>query len=183
MNLSDFSYSRINLVIQSILCLTILGLIVRDQAHSEVRPPEHQKVLEGPLNRSKSFDGDTFRLVGSDQKIRLWGIDAPETKQTCTRQGEAWACGQASARALSELVGVRSIHCEVKTRDTRYNRLVAVCWVGEIEINEWMVQSGWALAYQSYTKHYLSQERIARDQHLGVWAGSIQNPWDFRRAR
>ena len=40
-------------------------------------------VLVGSLNYLKPYDGDTFWLTGSATKIRLMGVDAPESRQTC----------------------------------------------------------------------------------------------------
>ena len=66
-------------------------------------------------------DGDTIWI--SDTKIRLHGIDAPETKQECSRQdGSSYRCGEASADALRILIGSEPTRCEDDTCD-RYKRL------------------------------------------------------------
>lgn len=61
------------------------------------------------------FDGDTLDIHG--QPIRLHGIDAPESRQTCLADGERWRCGQQAALALVDKID-------------RYGRIVAVCSVG-----------------------------------------------------
>ena len=72
-------------------------------------------------------DGDTLRIGA--QKIRLHGIDAPESKQTCRSGGKAWRCGAAAPRALRERIAGRSIACDERDRD-KYGRIVAVCGPG-----------------------------------------------------
>jgi endonuclease YncB( thermonuclease family) len=126
-------------------------------------------------------DGDTLGI--RDQKIRLHGIDAPEASQRCTRpSGEEWRCGQKAALALSEKIGRRNVRCEGTKRD-RWQRLIAVCYVGEQDLNAWLVRRGWAVAYRKYSKDYVSHEDRARQAKRGVWSGSFDMPWDWRKAR
>ena len=89
-------------------------------------------------------DGDTLRIGA--HKIRLHGIDAPESKQTCRAGGETWRCGAAVTRALRERLGGRPVACEERDRD-RYGRIVAVCRLAGEDVNAWMVSQGWAVAY------------------------------------
>ena len=69
-------------------------------------------------------DGDTLR-IGSE-RIRLHGIDAPESAQSCRAGGKTWACGAAATRALRERIAGRPVECAERDRD-RYGRIVAVC--------------------------------------------------------
>ena len=87
-------------------------------------------------------DGDTLR-IGSE-RIRLHGIDAPESKQSCRARGETWACGAAATRALRERIGGRSVECAERDRD-RYGRIVVVSQVVGVDVNAWMVEQGWPL--------------------------------------
>ena len=50
-------------------------------------------------------DGDTLRI--GPERIRLHGIDAPESAQSCRAGGKTWACGAAATRALRERIGRR----------------------------------------------------------------------------
>src|SRR5215475_8270074 len=68
------------------------------------------------------IDGDTIEIHG--QRIRLYGIDAPEASQLCDLDGKPWRCGQASANALADNIGRRTVMCEPRDRD-RYGRLVS----------------------------------------------------------
>ena len=125
------------------------------------------------------IDGDTLDVDGT--RVRLWGIDAPEGKQTCQRDGVAWLCGQEAAKALREFLSGKQIACETKDID-RYKRQVSVCRVGPIEVNDWLTRQGWALDYRQYSKGiYADAENEARNAKRGLWAGKFTPPWEWRR--
>ena len=128
--------------------------------------------------RARVVDGDTLDVGGV--RIRLHGVDAPESRQTCVAGGRRWACGERATRALAGLVGGRTVSCEERDRD-RYGRAVAVCRVGGRDVNAWMVSQGLALAYRRYSRDYVGEEASARDARLGMWRGDFVPPWDWRR--
>jgi endonuclease YncB( thermonuclease family) len=129
----------------------------------------------------RAIDGDT--LAYRDDKVRLHGIDAPENAQHCLdASGGDYRCGVAATKALETFVAGREIRCSGTDRD-KYGRLIAVCQVGGREINRWMVSAGWARAYLRYSRDYAAEERDAEQARRGLWAGSFEAPWDFRRAR
>jgi endonuclease YncB( thermonuclease family) len=77
------------------------------------------------IGRASVIDGDTIEIRG--QRIRLFGIDAPESRQTCTdAQGAGYRCGQRAAQALDYRISESPVTCEPKDKD-RYGRIVAVC--------------------------------------------------------
>jgi endonuclease YncB( thermonuclease family) len=129
--------------------------------------------------RASVIDGDTIEIHGT--RIRLFGIDAPESDQSCTVRGKEFRCGQRAALALSDEIGNRVVNCEAKDRD-RYGRVVAVCLAGGEDINAWMVVNGWALAYWHYSNDYVSQEEQAAKSKIGIWQGEFAPPWDWRRS-
>ena len=136
------------------------------------------EVLEG---RASVIDGDTVEIHG--QRIRLHGIDAPESRQLCTTpQGEDWRCGQRAALALADRIDGATLRCEPRTTD-RYKRLIAVCFARGEDINKWMVAQGWALAYRQYSKDYVPVEALARSARLNIWSGEFQAPWNWRKER
>lgn len=133
------------------------------------------------IGRATVIDGDTLGI--RDQKIRLHGIDAPEASQHCMRpNGKEWRCGQQAANALSDKIGHRNVRCVGDKRD-RWGRLIAVCFLGSQDLNAWLVQQGWAVAYRHYSKDYVPLEDGARQAKAGVWSGAFEMPWEWRRAR
>jgi len=125
-------------------------------------------------------DGDTLRI--GENRIRLFGIDAPEGKQSCQRDGVAWLCGQEAAKFLREMVGGRSLTCQEKDRD-RYGRSVAICILSDgRDIGAEMVAAGMALAYRQYGgSTYDAAEADAKKFARGLWSGTFQPPWEWRR--
>ncbi len=137
---------------------------------------------EGPIEGTASvIDGDTIEIHG--QRIRLHGIDAPESRQLCVLPtGKKWRCGQAAALALSDHIGRATIRCEPRDHD-RYRRVVAVCFKGEDDLNRWMAANGWAVAYRNYSLDYVVDEDHARVAQLNIWSGRFEMPWDWRASR
>ena len=128
--------------------------------------------------KPRIIDGDTIHIKSN--KIRLHGIDAPETKQTCEIDNEDWDCGKQSTKELKNLINNQKVECITNDID-RYNRYVAICYVNEININQWMVESGWAIAYRYYSTDYIIQEKYARDNKLGVWKSEFMKPYAYRQ--
>jgi len=124
-------------------------------------------------------DGDSLEIRGI--RIRLHGIDAPESRQLCTRPSdETWRCGQQAALALSDRIGRRGVSCESRDTD-RYGRTIAVCSQDGVDLNAWMVREGWAVSYRQYSRDYVSGETEARRAGRNIWSGTFVMPWDWRR--
>jgi endonuclease YncB( thermonuclease family) len=125
------------------------------------------------------IDGDTVEI--RSVRIRLHGIDAPESRQLCTRpSGQTWRCGQQAALALSDRIGRRSVSCVARDTD-RYGRIIAVCSQDGVDLNAWMVAEGWAVAYRQYSRDYVKDETEARRAGRNIWSGTFVMPWDWRR--
>jgi endonuclease YncB( thermonuclease family) len=123
-------------------------------------------------------DGDTVQIDAT--KIRLTGIDAPETDQVCLDPiGERWACGITARDELVEHVGGRPWTCHISGAD-RYGRSLAACEVDGEDIQRWMVRSGWALSFVRYSHAYDADEAMARSAQEGIWVGAFIAPWDWR---
>jgi endonuclease YncB( thermonuclease family) len=127
---------------------------------------------------ARAIDGDTLELAG--ERIRLWGIDAPERSQTCRLAAQAWRCGQDAAKALARLLEAGPIECEPRDRD-RYGRLVARCTAAGSDIAAVMVRDGWALDFARYSDGaYLADQQVARAARAGLWRGQFVPPWQWR---
>lgn len=120
-------------------------------------------------------DGDTITL--SNERIRLRGIDAPEYMQLCRKDGADYPCGKQSQQALAKLIGGRAVSCSGWQRD-RYDRLLGDCRAGDVDLNAEQVRAGWAVAFGDYDL----EEAAARRARAGIWAGSFDEPREWRRS-
>jgi endonuclease YncB( thermonuclease family) len=125
------------------------------------------------------IDGDT--VVINNTHIRLEGIDAPESAQTCTDVGgSSWACGSRSTRELRNYIRDQALTCEQKALD-RYRRTLAICKLPDgTDINAWMVRQGWAIAY-GFAQTYQSEQNAAENAKRGMWAGAFMEPAQWRK--
>lgn len=119
-------------------------------------------------------DGDSLIVEGSP--IRLEGIDAPEYSQTCQSAKRSRPCGRMARDHLRGLIDGEPVDCESFEVD-RYDRFLAVCRVGGIDLNARMVRDGWAVAFGNYE---LEEAQASRDG-LGLWAMEFDQPRNWRR--
>jgi len=168
--------SVINNTTISILCLVAFGGLISMAMHAAATGSTG--AIQG---RAAVVDGDTLEVQGT--RIRLFGIDAPESAQTCLEQsGKTYRCGQRAAFALADKVGARVVSCQPTGKD-RYDRVVARCSVAGEDLQAWMVRNGHALAFRRYSKAYRPYEAEAKAAKAGMWNGSFEAPWDWRRDR
>ena len=122
------------------------------------------------------IDADTLEIRGV--RIRLHGIDAPESRQLCRRSSDdEWRCGQQAALALADRIGRRTVNCAVRDVD-RYDRAIAICTQDNQNLNRWLVSKGWAVAYRRYSRDYIAAEDQARRAGRNIWSGRFVMPWD-----
>ena len=143
--------------------ILILGLLLSGNAYAD---------------NLKIVDGDTIHLNG--EKIRFTGIDTPELKQTCTKDGVKDACGITAKHILIEKIGDNKVECINEGKD-RYKRTLAECFVNGESLSSYLVRSGYAFAYRKYSKKFILDEDYAKANELGMWAMTFQYPWDFRK--
>src|SRR5260221_6948258 len=132
------------------------------------------------IGRASIIDGDTIEIHG--QRIRLFGIDAPEHDQLCEAGGAQYRCGQQATLALADRIGHQTVDCVPHDVD-QYGRVVAVCSAGGQDLNAWMVSQGWALAYRHYSTIYVADEDAAHLAGAGIWRGTFDAPWDWRKGQ
>ena len=144
-----------------------------------------EKIIIGKANVT---DGDTIKI--NHQKIRLFGIDAPETKQFCKEVyfsflifnfKRDYKCGEKSTNALKKKIQGKNIKCLVQNNKDRYRRNIGICYLKKQDINSWLVKSGYAIAYRRYSKKYINDEQYAEDNKLGIWQGTFMKPEKWRR--
>jgi endonuclease YncB( thermonuclease family) len=139
-------------------------------------PPAAAQSLSGP---AVALDGDTLEMGG--ERIRLFGIDAPEAGQTCDRKGVRWACGSDATRLLADMVAGRTVECIPRDRDI-YGRVVASCRVGASDLAGVMVREGLAIALRGFSLDYVEAESRAKAFGMALWGSAFQTPSDYRAA-
>ncbi|MDF1600875.1 thermonuclease family protein [Mesorhizobium sp. YIM 152430] len=134
--------------------------------------------------RASVIDGDTIEIRG--ERIRLDGIDAPESSQTCNdAHGVSYRCGAQAAEALAEMLAASSpTSCDYVDRD-QYGRYVGNCYLADgNSVQAAMVRSGWAMDWPRYSGgEYASEQQTARGERIGIWTGSVKPPWEWRADR
>jgi endonuclease YncB( thermonuclease family) len=126
----------------------------------------------------KITDGDTIKING--EKIRFSGIDTPELKQNCIKEGESDPCGITAKQILIDKIGNNKVICISEGKD-QYKRTLAECFVNDESLSSYLVRSGYAFAYRRYSKKFISDEDYARINKIGIWAMKFEYPWDYRR--
>lgn len=136
------------------------------------------------IGRASVVDGDTIDIRG--ERVRLNGVDAPESWQRCEDEHrQEYQCGKEAAAALDAfLAASRPTRCEFIERD-RNKRFVGICFRADgANVNAWLVEQGHAVDWPRYSNHaYSSQQRAAYEAKRGIWRGWFDLPCDARAKR
>jgi endonuclease YncB( thermonuclease family) len=154
--------------LRSLFAMAIIALGVLIAAMLNRKPEE---MITGA---ARVIDGDSLVINGREMRIR--GIDAPEARQTCTVSGKPVNCGREAAAALRRWIARGPAACSGNEID-RYGRLLVVCRINGTDIGADLVRNGFALDFGDYP----NEEREARAQYRGVWAGEFERPAEYRR--
>jgi endonuclease YncB( thermonuclease family) len=145
------------MIVRGMICLLLL--LTPGTAYSEE--------LAG---QASIIDGDTLEIHGT--RIRLWGVDAPESNQLCRGEDSLqYRCGAKAANDLDAFIARRPVNCLPISLD-RYRRTVATCSVGGTDLGDWLVRRGLALDWPQYSKRKYESARDAEQAGRGMWAGS-----------
>jgi endonuclease YncB( thermonuclease family) len=125
-------------------------------------------------------DGDTIHLNG--EKIRFTGIDTPELKQTCIKEGVTELCGVTAKEILIKKIGDNKVECISEGKD-QYKRTLAECFVNNESLSSYLVRSGYAFAYRRYSKKFIPDEDYAKLNKIGMWSMNFVYPWDYRKSK
>ena len=138
------------------------------------------KAIAGEIAGSPIItDGDTIKIV--NKRIRLHGIDAPESKQLCKKNSKEYRCGIIATEALVKKINKNQVRCIVQDKLDRYKRYIGVCFLGDLNLNKWMVRNGHAVAYRRYSKDYIQDENYAKKNKIGLWSGNFIHPEKWRK--
>lgn len=127
---------------------------------------------------ARVINGDTLEIQG--RYFKLYGIDAPESNQSCAdRQGRSYNCGREAAVWLKNWITTNELECRIMQQDSRGN-MVGTCALGQYDLGAALVNAGWAVANTRYTDIYVPYEQQARNNKRGLWQGKFYMPWDWR---
>lgn len=120
-------------------------------------------------------DGDTIKVLVDKEtiKVRLEGIDAPESGQSY---------GKKSKDALSEMVAGKNVTVK-KTGTDKYGRTLGIVMLGDVDANAKLIEDGWAWHFKKYNDEdrLANLEENARHAKRGLWADETPlAPWEFR---
>ena len=125
-----------------------------------------------------AVEGDLLAVGG--KPVRLMGIDAPEPGQICkNKYGSKYDCCAISTAVLRNLVEDADVDCTVGDKD-RNGQNQGECRVRGVDLGAAMVSRGWAFAYRGLSGAYASSEAYAQSHHIGMWAGKVEKPWEWR---
>lgn len=122
-------------------------------------------------------DGETIEVAG--RRFRLYGIDAPDPRQSCEIRGRTYACGNVARTALMDLVARVAVRCRPRAGAPE-GMPFATCFAGGYDLSEGMVYTGWAMAMPRSGTKYARIERAAEKARRGLWQGEFVMPWAWR---
>jgi len=142
---------------------------------------------------TKISDGDTIQVTTPEQtklKVRLYGIDAPETPKINRKTGHVHQPGQPfgeeSWKALKDKIMGKQVRLEILDID-KYRRMVGMVWLDDRNINLEMVREGYAEAFIEYLKppyraEFLKAVQEARAGGKNIWSlPKHERPREFRK--
>lgn len=155
----------------------IMGSFGGSKQQQQQQPinPQNFPAITGSV---RVVNGDTLMMNG--YYIRLYGIDAPESDQTCAnRTGRSYHCGRVAATWLRDWLMDNQVECHIMQQDKNGN-MVGTCSLGQYDIGAALVNAGWAVAYTKYTDIYMPYQQEAMKRRDGLWQGKFYMPADWR---
>jgi micrococcal nuclease len=126
---------------------------------------------------TKVVDGDTFwvkRSNGKEEKIRLIGVDAPESRKTGNK--DVGYYGKEAKAYLEKLLLGKSVRLEYDvSRTDRYKRTLAYAYLQNgTFLNEHLIREGYAMTLTvppnvKYAERFAKLQAEARQKKKGLW--------------
>ncbi len=167
------------LLISVLIVAIVVGVGSYYERSMKPAPPAPTRTGEAFSGNPRVVDGDSLELAG--HRVRLFGIDAPESVQDCRdADGRSYACGRDARNALSDEISGANVSCTPV--GTSYDRDVSICIANGRDLSEAMVRSGHALELRQHSRgRYTAAEREAQSARRGLWAGDFQRPSQWRQ--
>lgn len=158
---------------------TFITALVAMLALSQTVSAEDEKVA----GLVRVLTGDVLIVGGTP--VRLYGIDALEIDQTCSNSlVDDYPCGRYAIGRVSMMLQQEEVHCALVGDDIDYDIgdhvRIGRCYLREIDLAEWVVRSGYAMALRDESQEYVEAEDAARTAEMGLWGGPNVAPWEWR---
>lgn len=158
------------------LIIAVAGLYA--SRHPQQTAQMVSNIPAGSYKVTEFVDGDTIAvdMNGKSEKIRLIGVDTPETHDP---RKSVECFGLAAAAYTKQLIGDRPVRLEADSLSTnrdRYDRLLRYVYTSDNKLVEAeIIKNGYGFAYTSFpfTKldEFREYEKQAREQNKGLWSG------------
>jgi endonuclease YncB( thermonuclease family) len=128
-----------------------------------------------------TISGDTIEVQG--RRVRLSGVTAPGLDQLCVGARAQWRCGMVARLKLDQRIGSSPVICSGQGADG-HDRILGRCRLDDgqgMELNRWLVASGWALASGEHGQAYKETETQAASSGAGLWRDGFAPSADWRR--
>jgi endonuclease YncB( thermonuclease family) len=151
-----------------------MAFLLSGPAQSQTAPTEIRGTPE-------VIDADILKF--GTQRVLLWGVDAPDTTQTCRQNDAPWNCHDVAFRKLQLLAGRGEVVCTFHGAPDPFGRRFGICESGGDDLNAEMIKAGVALAFAEETDTYLPEMAEAIGAGVGLWQPGVEfeEPWVFRR--
>lgn len=126
---------------------------------------------------SKVVDGDTFWIInakGENEKIRLIGVDAPESRKTGKK--DIGFYGKESKAYLEQILTGRKVRLEYDvSKYDRYKRTLAYVYLENgTFLNAHLIKNGYASVMTippnvKYADLFVKLQKEAREKKRGLW--------------
>lgn len=140
-----------------------------------------EEIVEIDGKAVRVIDGDSFKA--GEEEFRIYGIDAPEYRQTCSdEQLQLWNCGKVARNGLEAILRKEKYFCAVHARD-QFGRTVVKCTSDRgADLGAQLTQRGLAASGQHFDEViYPVEERMAQNAKRGVWRGDFLRPDIWRQ--
>jgi len=161
----------------AVTCLVVAALVLADRAglFGRAPTPDVEKYHLKSFTVVNVVDGDTIDLDCPDgdwphTRVRLWGVDTPETVKPDTPREHFGH--EASEFTKAATLG-QTVTLELESRQTRdkYNRLLAYVFLPDARmLNRMLVETGYGYADPRYDHRY--KDEFARLQRMAMKAGA-----------
>jgi endonuclease YncB( thermonuclease family) len=143
-------------------------------------------LLGGPVLAADEIRGEATVISGNEiqvgaKTVRLFGISAPALQEFCQINEAKMKCGIVAWAELIKLADGQQVSCDteelpagVAPPKSDKPFVFATCYIGETDLNEAMVRSGWARAVIPQTDRYEVDEGDAKESRRGLWSNEAK---------